>query len=153
MAMARSIAAPAVTILNVEPGGYRPMVAIGPSASAAAFCATARISPVDGLIATIIAFLPVKLTEFCAAFCTARSRLMVTDGEGLPGTSLSTSTSTPFWLTLTTRQPACPSSSSTTALRTSSTIAGAKRSSVGSIAACGVTTTPGTAPSAPATRS
>ena len=30
----------------------------GPSASASGFCATARISPVDGLIATIIAFLP-----------------------------------------------------------------------------------------------
>ena len=41
---------------------------------------------------------------------------MVTDGAGAPGTSLSTSTSTPFWLTLTTRHPAWPSSSSTTAL-------------------------------------
>ena len=48
--MLRSMAAPAVTILNVDPGGYSPMVAVGPSTSAAAFCATARISPVDGLI-------------------------------------------------------------------------------------------------------
>lgn len=56
-------------------------------------------------MATIIACLPVVLTAFCAAFCTARSRLMVTDGAGCPGTSLSTSTSTPFWLTVTTRHP------------------------------------------------
>src|SRR5215207_10588564 len=89
VAMSRSMAAPAVMILNVDPGGYKPVVASGPSLSAAAFCATARISPVDGLITTIIAFLPVVLTAFCAAFCTDRSRLIVTDGAGAPGTSLS----------------------------------------------------------------
>ena len=61
VAMSRSMAAPAVMILNVDPGGYRPVVATGPSLSAAAFCATARISPVDGLITTIIAFLPVAV--------------------------------------------------------------------------------------------
>ena len=66
--MSRSIAAPAVMILNVDPGGYRPVVAAGPSASAAAFWATARISPVDGLIATIIAFLPTMSTASWAAF-------------------------------------------------------------------------------------
>ena len=59
--MSRSIAAPAVMILNVDPGGYSPVNAAGPSASAAPFCATARISPVDGLIATIIAFLPTRV--------------------------------------------------------------------------------------------
>ena len=146
VAMSRSMAAPAVMILNVDPGGYRPVVASGPSLSAAAFCATARISPVDGLITTIIAFLPVVLTAFCAAFCTARSRLMVTEGAGAPGTSLSTSTSAPFWLTLTTRQPASPSSSSTTAFLTWLTMSGANESSVGSSSACGVMTTPGRAP-------
>ena len=56
--MLRSMAAPAVTILNVDPGGYSPMVAVGPSTSAAAFCATARISPVDGLMTTSIALRP-----------------------------------------------------------------------------------------------
>src|ERR1700736_2231777 len=84
VAMSRSMAAPAVMILKVEPGGYRPVVASGPSLLAGAFCATARISPVDGLIATIIAFLPVVLTAFCAAFCTVRSRLMLTEGAGAP---------------------------------------------------------------------
>ena len=64
----------------------------------------------DGLIATIIACLPVVFTASWAAFCTARSRLIVAEGAGSPGTSLSTSTSTPFWLTLTTRHPARPSS-------------------------------------------
>ena len=57
----------------------------GPSASAAAFCATARISPVDGLIATIMAFLPTMSTASCAAFWTERSRLIVTEGAGAPG--------------------------------------------------------------------
>ena len=128
-------------------------MASGPCASAAGFCATARISPVDGLIATIIACLPVVLTAFWAAFCTARSRLIVTDGAGSPGTSLSTSTSTPFWLTLTTRQPAWPSSSSTTAFLTSPMMAGANVSSVGSSSACAVITTPGSVPIAAATRS
>ena len=58
VAMSRSMAAPAVIILNVDPGGNRPVVASGPCASAAAFCAIARIAPVDGLITTIIACLP-----------------------------------------------------------------------------------------------
>ncbi len=48
----RSMAALAVTILNVEPGGYCPVSASGPWASAAAFCATVRISPVLGWMAT-----------------------------------------------------------------------------------------------------
>src|SRR6185295_7919942 len=86
VAISRSMAAPAVMILNVDPGGYRPVVAIGPSVLAEPFCATARISPVDGLITTIIAFLPVVLTAPCAASCTARSRLMLTDGAAAPGT-------------------------------------------------------------------
>src|ERR1700752_5106422 len=80
VAMSLSMAAPAVMILNVDPGGYRPVVASGPSLSAAAFCASARISPVDGLITTIIAFLPVVLTGPWAASCTDRSRLMVIEG-------------------------------------------------------------------------
>ena len=119
------------------------MVAVGPSWSAEVFCATARISPVDGLIATIIAFLPTMSTASCAAFCTARSRLIVTEGAGAPGTSLSTSTSAPFWFTLTIRQPASPSSWSMTDVLTWLTMAGAKPSSVGSRSGCGVTTTPG----------
>ncbi len=93
------------------------------------------------------------LTASCAASCTARSRLIVTDGAGAPCTSLSTSTSAPFWLTLTTRQPASPSSSSMTDFFTSSMIAGAKWSSVGSSSACGVMTTPGRLPIAGATLS
>src|SRR6185503_10079404 len=88
VAISRPMAAPAVMILNVDPGGNRAGVARGPSLSAAAFCATDRISTVDGLITTIIAFLPVVLTAFCAAFCTDRSMLIVTDGAGAPCTSL-----------------------------------------------------------------
>ncbi|SIN58839.1 Uncharacterised protein [Mycobacteroides abscessus subsp. abscessus] len=83
------------------------------------------------------------LTAFCAAFCTARSRLIVFDGAGVGFTSLSTAVSTPFWLTLTTRQPASPSSSSSTAFLTWATISGAKASSVGNRSAMGVITTPG----------
>ena len=41
--------------MNVEPGGYRPVNAIAPCASAGAFCATASTSPVDGWMATIAA--------------------------------------------------------------------------------------------------
>lgn len=129
------------------------MVASGPSASAAAFCATARISPVEALIATIIACLPVKFTAFCAAVCTARSRLIVTEGAGSAGTSLRTSTSTPFLLTVTTRHPERPSRSSATSFLTSLTMAGANPSSVGSMSSCGVMTTPGRGPSTPATLS
>ena len=151
--MSRSMAAPAVTILNVDPGGNRPIVAIGPSRSADAFCATAMISPVEGLMTTIMACLPVVSTAFWAAFCTERSRLMVTDGAGSPATSCSTSTSTPFWLTVTTRHPAVPSSSSETAVLTWLTRAGANVSSVGTISGWGVITTPGSAPMAPATAS
>ncbi|CKP38953.1 Uncharacterised protein [Mycobacterium tuberculosis] len=139
-------------ILNVDPGGYRPVVATGPSASAPAFCAIARISPVDGLITTIIALPPRVFTACCAAFCTTRSNVIETDDAGDGATSCSTETSTPFWLTLTTRQPALPSSSSTTAFLTSLRTAGAKCLSVGSSSACGVITTPGSCPIAAATR-
>ncbi|SKY71421.1 Uncharacterised protein [Mycobacteroides abscessus subsp. abscessus] len=52
-ARSRLIAVAAVTILNVEPGGYRPVVAIGPLASADWFCATPRMRPVDGWTTTI----------------------------------------------------------------------------------------------------
>src|SRR5690349_14984670 len=48
-------AAEVVTVLKVEPGGYRPVRAIGPCASAAEFCATATTSPVEGRIATTAA--------------------------------------------------------------------------------------------------
>ena len=50
--------AKAVRILNVEPGGYWPIVARLPPASAAGVCAMARIPPVDGRIATIMACWP-----------------------------------------------------------------------------------------------
>ncbi|VBA55900.1 hypothetical protein LAUMK41_01898 [Mycobacterium attenuatum] len=152
VAISRSTAAPAVTILNVDPGGYRPVVAIGPSALAPTFCAIARISPVDGLITTIIALPPRASTARWAAFCTVRSNVIVIDGAGDGSTSCSTATSTPFWLTLTTRQPACPSSWSITAFFTSVMTIGAKWSSVGSRSACGVTTTPGSWPIAAKTR-
>lgn len=135
--MSRSTAAPAVIILNVDPGGKSPLVAGRPSASAPPFCAIARISPVDGLITTIIALPPRVSTACWAAFCTARSMVSDTDGAGDPSTSCSTSTSTPFWLTLTTRQPAWPSSWSITAFFTAATTAGAKCGSVGSISGCG----------------
>ena len=45
-------------------------MAAGPSASAAAFCATPRISPVEGLITTIIALRHWVSTACWAAFCT-----------------------------------------------------------------------------------
>ena len=64
----------------------------------------------DGLITTIIACLPTAATARCAAFWIDRSRVNDTDAAGVPGTSLRMPTSTPFWLTLTTRQPAWPSS-------------------------------------------
>ena len=118
-------------------------MAAGPSASAAAFCATARMSPVDGLITTSIALRPWVSTACWAAFCTGRSSVIDIDGAGCGATSLRMSTSAPFWLTLTTRQPASPSSWSITAFLTWPMMAGAKRSSVGSRSACGVTTTPG----------
>ena len=63
-----AMAAPAVTILNVEPGGYRPVVAAGPSASAAPFWATARISPVEGLMTTSMALRHWESTACWAAF-------------------------------------------------------------------------------------
>ena len=128
-------------------------MAIGPSRSAASFCATARISPVEGRITTIIACLPVMSTAFCAASCTDRSRLILTDGAGSPCTSCSTSTSAPFWLTVTTRQPGVPSRSSATVFLISLIKVGAKSSSVGTISGCGVMTTPGSADRAPTTSS
>src|ERR1700737_5150725 len=86
-ALSRGIAAPAVITLNVDPGGNRPVVASGPCASAAAFCAIARIPPVDGLITTIIACLPTAATARCAAFWLDPSMVYDTDGAGGPGTS------------------------------------------------------------------
>src|SRR5215472_12519487 len=43
-------AAVAVTILNVEPGGYRPVSGLSPAVIAAVFAAIARMWPVDGWI-------------------------------------------------------------------------------------------------------
>src|ERR1700739_991714 len=100
------MAAPAVIILNVDPGGNGPGVANGPWLSAAGFWAIARMAPVDGWITTIIACLPTLFTARCAAFCIERSSVSETDGAGVPGTSLRIPTSTPFWLTLTPRHTA-----------------------------------------------
>ena len=63
-------AAAVVTTLNVEPGGKRPSSDTGPCWSAAEFCATARIPPVEGWIATIDAASPVPATASAAACCT-----------------------------------------------------------------------------------
>ena len=82
---------------------------------------------------TIIALPPRVSTACWAAFCTTRSSVIETDGAGEPSTSCSTATSTLFWLTLTIRQPAWPSSWLMTDFFTSATTAGAKCGSVGSI--------------------
>ncbi len=110
VAILRLIAAAAVTILNVEPGGYRPVVAIGPCASAAGFCATARMRPVDGCTTTIAIWNRlVALTARCAAVCTVRDRLSEIAGDGSGAWSARTSASTRCSVsTDTTRDPARP---------------------------------------------
>ncbi len=84
VAISRSIAAPAVTILKVEPGGNWPMVASGPVCVGGRILghgedlAGGRFDHHDhGLFAGD------ALTAFCAAFCTARSRLMVHRRRGV----------------------------------------------------------------------
>ncbi len=89
-------------------------------------------------------------TACCAAFCTTRSADR-TDGAGDGATSCSTETSTPFWLTLTTRQPALPS----VHRRRRCDIVEDRRREVlvgREPSACGVITTPGGCPIAAATR-
>src|SRR5439155_25885977 len=82
-------AAVAVAILNVEPGGYIPFNAAGLS-PAAEFCATARISPVDGWIATRIAPFGALSTAACAAAWTGRLSVVVNGLAGPPAGPSST---------------------------------------------------------------
>src|ERR1700754_4871123 len=112
------IAAVAVTTLNVEPGGYRPLSASGPSASAAGFCATASKSPVDAEIATSIACCATGSTASSAAACTARSIPTVTVLPECGGSSTSVRTALPVLSTTTTDQPGTPSNSSAISVRT-----------------------------------
>ena len=62
-----STPASAVTILNVEPGGKRPVRASAPAASAAPFWATASSCPVDGCTTTSIACCGIGSTASSAA--------------------------------------------------------------------------------------
>ena len=84
-ALPDSNAATAVTILKVEPGGNRPISAIGPWAVAGAFCATACNSPVEGRIATSTAGCGTGPTAASAAVCTLRAIVVATGGAGAAG--------------------------------------------------------------------
>src|ERR1043165_6488000 len=87
-----SMIAVAVAILNVEPGGNRPCSATGES-PAALFCATARMSPVDGCSATSIVGRCWVSTAVCAACCTG---LLTVDVRALAGVPVSTAMSLPL---------------------------------------------------------
>ena len=62
LAMSRSMAAPAVIILKVDPGGNRPLVAIEAVGVGPAVLRDRENLPVDGLITTIIALPPLVST-------------------------------------------------------------------------------------------
>ncbi len=97
--------------MNVEPGGYSPVRASGPSASAAAFCATARTAPVDGSIATITAGCCIGARTASARVCRSRSSVVCRSGAGGPSAP-ATRRALPSPDTSRTAQPAdasCPS--------------------------------------------
>ena len=101
---APSMPAVAVTILKIEPGGYWPDIAMVPWGSAAAFCATSRISPVDGWMATITAGGD-GATAASAACCIAESSVRVTFRPGTAGCSANVVISAPVVSTVAIRQP------------------------------------------------
>ena len=98
-------AASAVTILNVEPGGKRPVSASAPAASAGPFWATASRFPVDGWTATSIACCGSGSTASSAAACRARSSATVTVLPGFGASSASVATVPPAASTTATDQP------------------------------------------------
>lgn len=90
----------------MEPGGYWPVSATAPCASAGAFCATASTSPLEGRSATIIAAWGTGSTAPSAARCTRSLSVECTAGTGRAGTSCSVRTTAPLKsLRVTTRQP------------------------------------------------
>ena len=113
-----STPASAVTILNVEPGGKRPVRASAPAASAAPFWATASSCPVDGCTATSIACCGIGSTASSAAVWTARSSVTAAVVPGFGASSTSVATVPPPASTAATDQPGTPSSCAASAVRT-----------------------------------
>src|SRR5699024_12702765 len=98
--------AAAVIILNTDPGGYCPLNSTSPARSAASVWTTARISPDDGLMATIIVCESArKFTASSAARCTSQSMLTRTAGEGSGACSRTWVKDAPSSLTTSTDQP------------------------------------------------
>ncbi len=76
-----------------------------------------------------------------------RSKLILNDGTGCGAVSVSTSVSTPFWLTVTTLQPALPSTSSMIVFLICPRRSGANSGSVETRSDSSETDTPEMAPS------
>lgn len=135
--------ASAETAFIVEPGGKRPVSARAPWASAGSFCATARMSPVDGWMATRIAGCVTGSTASSAAAWTARDSAMVTALAGSGALECSSSTSVPCASTVLIRKPALPAMSFSTSLRTAGSTWVAKLRLGASNDVCELNRTPG----------